>query len=125
MTRARGLVLAAVQAAAEPLAAGGLTALLGPQCDPATVYRALHWLEDQGLLGSFVFHCQDHGTERYYLSADLAHRHWFHCQSCHRFLDLGACTLEGPIAAWEATLGIRVVQHNLQLAGLCPDCRKT
>ena len=124
MTRARKQVLEGVGASGVPCTAGQLAQQLSTVCDQATVYRALHWLEGQGLVGSFIFHCADHGTERYYVATGLAHRHWFHCEQCHRFFDLGACTLESAIALWQKTLGIEVRSHNLQLSGLCSRCRQ-
>ncbi len=106
MTRAREAVLAAI----------------GGACDQATVYRALHYLEESGRAESFVLHCSEHGVERYYAPAASAHRHWFHCESCHRFLDLGSCRLGPMLGEVEAETGVRVMRHTLYMTGLCPAC---
>jgi len=54
MTRARAAVLATLDAATEPLSAAGVVTRLADCCDQATVYRALHHLEETGRAESFV-----------------------------------------------------------------------
>ncbi len=122
MTKARKAVLEALDAAAEPLSASGIAERAVCDCDQATVYRALHHLEDAGFAESFVLYCSEHGTERYYVSAKAPHRHWFHCEACHRFVDLGACRIGGVVAELERELGLRVTKHTMYLSGLCADC---
>lgn len=122
MTKARAAVLAALDAATEPLSAAGVVTRLADRCDQATVYRALHHLEEAGRAESFVLYCSEHGVERYYASAGAPHRHWFHCESCHRFVDLGACRIGGLVADVERELGLRVSRHTMYLSGTCADC---
>jgi len=122
MTRARAAVLSVVDAAARPLAAADVASALSGACDQATVYRALHYLEDSGDLESFVLYCAEHGVERYYVTRKTAHRHWFHCESCHRFIDIGACKVGGLVSKVEKELGARVSQHTFNMIGLCSDC---
>ncbi|OHD18769.1 MAG: hypothetical protein A2Y38_21355 [Spirochaetes bacterium GWB1_59_5] len=71
---------------------------------------------------SFVLYCSEHGVERYYASASAPHRHWFHCESCHRFVDLGACRIGGLVADVERELKLRVTRHTMYLSGICPGC---
>lgn len=122
MTRSRVLVLKILEGAAEPMSAAGVYALVDGACDQATVYRSLAYLEGAGLAESFVMHCDAHGTERYYSSEKLGHRHWFHCSSCHRFVDIGACRLGPLVGELEAERGLRIERHALYLSGLCADC---
>lgn len=124
MTRARKAALGALDAASEPLSAAGVLAAIGACCDQATVYRALHYLESSGFAESFVLHCEEHGTERYYVSAATAHRHWFHCESCHCFIDLGVCRLGGIVQNLETEQGLKVSRHVMYLTGLCKVCQK-
>jgi Fur family ferric uptake transcriptional regulator len=125
MTKARAAVLAAVEAAPEPLSAAGVAAAVGGgTCDQATVYRALHFLEEGGLVESFVLHCSERGAERYYASRRSAHRHWFHCEACHRFLDIGGCKVGGLVSEVERELGVSVDRHTFYLTGLCSRCRR-
>lgn len=124
MTRARKAVLAVLEAAITPVSAGSIRTSIGPCCDQATVYRALGYLESSGQAESFVLRCDEHGTERYYVSKILPHRHWFHCEACHRFIDLGACKLSGLCAEIEEERGLLVKSHTLYFSGLCRDCRE-
>ncbi len=123
MTKARKAVLGALAAASEPLCATAVARLLAGDCDQATVYRALHYLEGAGLAESFVLHCTEHGVERYYVSLEAPHGHWFHCESCHRFVSLGACGLGGLLSGFERDLGVTIRSHTLYLTGLCAECR--
>jgi Fur family transcriptional regulator, ferric uptake regulator len=122
VTKARSAVLSALDSAAEPLSAAGVRAILRCPCDQATVYRALGFLEESGRAESFVLRCEEHGTERYFVSAARPHRHWFHCESCHRFIDLGECRLGELERGLEAELGLKVMRHSLYFSGLCPEC---
>ncbi len=123
MTKARTAVQETLEAAGEPLSAADVVTRCGNSCDQATVYRALHYLEDIGQAESFVLHCREHGVERYYSSSASQHRHWFHCESCHRFIDLGACKIGGIVSAVESDLDIKVTRHTLYLTGVCKGCR--
>jgi Fur family transcriptional regulator, ferric uptake regulator len=124
MTKARKAALDALDRATEPLSAAGVLAAIGACCDQATVYRVLHYLESAGLAESFVLHCDEHGTERYYVSAATVHRHWFHCEACHGFIDLGACRLGDIVRDLEEESGLKVNRHVMYLTGLCKACQK-
>jgi len=122
MTRYRALVLENLDGLETPCSALFIAHEVRERCDQATVYRALHWLEAQGHVESFILHCREHGTERYYVHRKLSHRHWFHCTLCHRFLDLGSCTMESQIRHWEKSFGIIACSHELHVTGLCATC---
>jgi Fur family ferric uptake transcriptional regulator len=122
MTKARKAVLGALDAADSPLSALEIGEKLSELCDKATVYRALHYLEENGCADSFVLHCELHGTERYYASRKAQHRHWLHCELCHRFVDLGACRFEPLLREMEAASGAKIKSHTLYATGICPEC---
>lgn len=128
MTRSRKEVLAVLQRSREPLSAAALHGQLGNCCDQATVYRILHYLEDQGLAESFVLHCTEHGTERYYTAVKnakgtpLPHRHWFHCVRCHTFIELGSCAVSSMVRSFEENQQVVVYNHVLYFTGLCREC---
>jgi Fur family ferric uptake transcriptional regulator len=122
MTKAREAALVILNSATEPLSASQMLQALPVPCDQATVYRTLRWLEECGRAESFALHCEDHGTERFYVRSAAAHRHWFHCEACHRFIDLGECRIEGLAAELERDLGVSVKRHILYFIGRCADC---
>lgn len=123
MTQARSEVLEVLARSAVPLAALGVAQQLKDSCNQATVYRALHHLESKGLVHSFVLHCEDHGTERYYSRVEAVHRHWFHCETCHTFIDLGGCRLHALEQDLEGEFGVEIKHHNLYFTGICGICR--
>ena len=129
MTKARQATLAILRDAQEPLSAAAVQERIGVCCDQVTVYRSLHFLEENGLADSFILHCAQHGTERYYTAIDSpkdgysGHHHWFHCEVCHRFLDLGDCQLHRLVADYESTHQITVKSHTLYFTGICSSCQ--
>ncbi len=129
MTRSRSAVLLVLQSAPAPLTAAEVRKITGASMDPATVYRTLHYLEEHGYAASFVLHCEAHGTERYWTALvsesgeALPHHHWFHCEQCHCFLDMGNCRLEPLLTGLEREYEVVVTGHTLHLSGLCPGCK--
>lgn len=125
MTRARQTVLDILTGAEHPVSAAYVMARIGTRFDQATVYRALRWLEEQGHAESFVLHCTEHGTERFYTGREggCFHHHWFHCEACHTFTDLGRCSLEALTAEYQERHRVAIRSHTLYFTGLCASCR--
>ncbi len=127
MTKARSKVLSVLTNANEPLSASGIVKSVSDLMDQATVYRALHFLEENGYADSFILHCLSHGTERYYTalpqSGNSIHRHWFHCEMCHSFTDLGECLLNSVMRDYERDHDLSIHTHTLYLTGLCSSCK--
>ncbi len=129
MTRNRKAMLDLLLISDEPLAAADVYDRMGAGIDPATVYRTLHYLEEKGFAESFILHCDSHGTKRYYTASATvgdsahAHRHWFHCERCHRFTDLGNCKMNALIGKYERDTGIEIKTHTLYMSGICAKCR--
>ena len=129
MTKARQATLQVLRSAQEPLSASSVLRCIGNSCDQVTVYRTLHYLEEHGLADSFVLHCEQHGTERYYTALDIPgehhtpHHHWFHCERCHCFIDLGNCQISTLVAEYEQKHQIKVKTHTLYFTGICASCK--
>jgi Fur family ferric uptake transcriptional regulator len=124
MTKARTHVPEAITQAKEPVSARQLCEKFQSDYDPATIYRALHYLEGKDRLDSFILHCSEHGTERYYVLRSNEHRHWFHCERCHRFTDLGLCRFDDLVAQMRAEKGLAITSHTFYATGICPECRQ-
>jgi Fur family transcriptional regulator, ferric uptake regulator len=126
MTKTRKAVLDILMLQQEPSTAQQLYTHMQSSCDQVTVYRTLRYLEEAGFAESFVLHCSEHGTERYYcVSGTDKHRHWFHCESCHCFIDMGNCQLEKMVRQYEADHSLKILNHTLYFTGLCTDCAKS
>jgi Fur family ferric uptake transcriptional regulator len=69
-----------------------------------------------------VLSCTAHGTERYYVAHGTCHRHWFHCEMCHRFVDLGACRVEVLLEDMGRASGVQIRSHTLYATGTCKEC---
>jgi Fur family transcriptional regulator, ferric uptake regulator len=129
MTKNRQAMLDLLLSAREPLSAADAHDRLGPHADPVTVYRALHYLEDHGYADSFILHCESHGTKRYYTASTAAegsnpaHHHWFHCERCHGFTDLGNCKMDALVREYERENGIEIKTHTLYMTGICARCK--
>jgi Fur family ferric uptake transcriptional regulator len=129
MTKNRREVLDLLLSADEPLSAADVYSRMPAGADQVTVYRTLHYLEEQGFAESFILHCETHGTMRYYSASESAgdnahgHHHWFHCERCHRFIDLGNCKMDALVREYERDNGIEISSHMLYLTGVCASCR--
>jgi Fur family ferric uptake transcriptional regulator len=122
LTAAREAVLAVLESAGEPLSAAGVVGRLDGACDQATVYRSLGYLERTGRAESFIIRCSREGIERYFAADGSRHHHWLHCESCHRFVDLGECALDEIGPEMESRYGVRIARHSLYFTGRCSDC---
>jgi Fur family ferric uptake transcriptional regulator len=92
------------------------------QCDLATIYRAMHLLENLGMVKRFDF---GDGTARFELvgEGNDGHHHHLVCTRCSEVVEIGECfprEIETRIAAANGFTG---VTHKLEFFGLCPECQ--
>jgi Fur family ferric uptake transcriptional regulator len=85
----------------------------------ATVYRTLSLLHEHGAVDTFSHHA---GELCYRLCADVHHHHLV-CTSCHRVVELADCDLEQWVKRSAKRHGFTAVDHQLEIVGLCADCR--
>lgn len=81
----------------------------------ATVYRNLRLLIDRGWLTQ-IYHPS---LGPLYERTDKGHHHHFHCLRCNRVFEIPGCPLNHQAAA---PAGFIVREHQIFLAGTCPDC---
>ncbi len=86
-----------------------------PGMGPATVYRAVNDLVEDGFLKTVELPGQ---PARYEL-AGLDHHHHFHCRSCGKVFDVAGCP--GKLSSL-APPGFEVNAHEIILYGRCADC---
>ena len=122
MTRSRSAVLEVVEKSEVPLSASEVFKSIEISLDLATVYRSLIYFEDRGLMESFSFTCSEKRTERYYYHRREPHEHFFHCEGCHRFIDLGECRIDDLLSGMEKDYGVHIHTHTLYFTGLCGAC---
>jgi Fur family transcriptional regulator, ferric uptake regulator len=83
-----------------------------------TVYRTLEILDGLGLVRRLH---PDGGVS--YAAAASAHGHHVICTRCHGAVEFEGCAIEPLLASVRRQTGFTVLGHNLELFGLCPDCR--
>lgn len=127
MTAIRKAVLEIIVDQKSPLSASDIADKITIPCNLVTIYRTLTYLEKSGYITSFILHCPEHGTERYYTpltkrGEKVFHNHWFHCQGCHTFINLGDCQMESQLERYEKDLGVQITSHTLNVLGFCSSC---
>lgn len=93
----------------------------GHNAAPPTVYRALDFLQQHGLvhriasLNAFIgcTHAGEHHTGMFLI-----------CRACGNVLELTAPTVSSEVRKAAALEGFRAESTTLEIAGLCPQCRK-
>ncbi|MCB5231188.1 MAG: transcriptional repressor [Sphaerochaetaceae bacterium] len=121
MTKARKATLDVLKRAKQPLSATEVHKIIKLKCDVVTVYRNLNYLEEIGEATSFVYSCSETGTQRYYTDK---HSHFFHCEKCHSFINLGSCKLDPILKEYRNDFNLIINNHTLNLSGICPACSK-
>ena len=92
-----------------------------PDISLATVYRTLDILADIGVLQKITF---GDGPARYELTRSSPHyHHHLICTRCGRVTEFEEDLLEPLEQAVLAKTGFVVVDHEVKLFGLCPDCQ--
>jgi Fur family zinc uptake transcriptional regulator len=122
LTPLRSRVLEIVWQQHKPLGAYGILAVLaaeGRSAAPPTVYRALEFLQEQGLvhrlssLNAFVG-CSRPGH------ADSGQ--FLICRSCGNAAEINDGGVERAITRSAASQGFSVHTHTVEISGVCPDC---
>jgi len=122
VSAARRLVLMALFAADVPVTAeqisGGMDGL--PPSDPASIYRNMEMLEQQGL----VYHLHlGHGPRRYRLvSPDEPC--WVICERCDRIDAVAFTRLDDARAAVTSEIGYKPRFTHYPIVGVCPACAR-
>ncbi|SFR63166.1 Fur family transcriptional regulator, zinc uptake regulator [Marinobacter daqiaonensis] len=123
LTPIRRRVLELVWESHKPLGAYDLLAVLaqeGHNAAPPTVYRALDFLQQQGLvhriasLNAFVgcAHARENHTGMFLI-----------CQQCRNVHELASGPVAEAVNAASSEQGFEPLDTTIEVAGLCPACR--
>lgn len=94
---------------------------LHPKIGIATVYRTLELLARLEIVHKNSF---DEGKFRYELCEENGHyHHHFLCNDCGAIIEVEKDYLNHLEGELEQR-GFQIIDHNVQLFGRCPDCRK-
>jgi Fur family peroxide stress response transcriptional regulator len=82
-----------------------------------TIYRNLNLLKDNGIIKELKF---GKNTARY--DANSEHHHHIFCLECGKLEDV-KCTVHPDLTKTvEEENGYKIVTHQLEFSGICPDC---
>lgn len=124
LTKLRYQVLELIWQSHKPLGAYALIGMLSKRNQkvvaPPTVYRALDFLLEQGLIHRIA-------TLNAYIGCDAltphCQRHFLICQHCHTTVELNDPELETAIQGAARASGFAIREESLEVAGLCPNCQ--
>ncbi len=87
-----------------------------------TIYRNLEELSECGIISTVI-----HPDRKlyYYFCKNKEHHHHFICLSCRRVDEINTCNITEMQRDIENTINGKVLNHILQLNGLCSECLKT
>jgi len=88
---------------------------------PATVYRTVKTLQK---LGRLHWVHEKNGEHRF-VARYASHSHMLACRSCGLVVEFESCNLSLLEKLLELETGYRIEGHDLELYGLCPDCRSS
>ncbi|MCV6615744.1 MAG: transcriptional repressor [Cellvibrionaceae bacterium] len=125
LTRTREQVLRLIWQSHQPVGAYSIMDTLaeseGKRVAPPTVYRALDFLLDLGLihrinsLNAYIG-CQSPGHQH--------HSCFLICQQCQLALEFEPELLKNQIEALQQHSGFAISQQNIELLGTCPQCQQ-
>ncbi len=123
VTGPREAILAVLERQEHPVSIKEIfEALPAGDCDLATVYRAMHLLEQLQLVQRF-----DLGDRvaRFELIREghEGHHHHLVCRRCAGVVEIDECSIAAAEARIAARNGFRAVTHRLEFFGICPSCQ--
>ena len=100
-----------------------LAAMPGGRCNLATIYRAMHLLEEMGMVNRFDF---GDGAARFELvgEGDDGHHHHLICTRCAGVVEIDECFLREIESNIAVRNGFKAVTHKLEFFGICPACQR-
>ncbi|MBE9606538.1 transcriptional repressor [Acetobacteraceae bacterium H6797] len=140
LTELRRQVLGLILSEAQPIGAYALLDRLKaerPGAAPPTVYRALDFLLDQGLvhkverLNAYVgcaepvadHCCHNHDHHHEHPAHDHGHPHQFLiCKQCGKAIEMSDVGVQSAIKAAAERLGFHIARASVEVEGTCSEC---
>ena len=122
-TQQRDKILRVFMDAGRHVSAEELSALVKkshPGIGYVTVYRTLKLLADAGLAEARRF---EDGFTRYEYNTASGHHDHLICMECSKSIEFYNPEIDALQDAASVQLGFRVMDHKLQIYGVCQDCR--
>ena len=122
VTKQRMAVLEILEKAKEPVTAEEIYNQLEDKelLNYSTVYRTLNTLSEKGAL----IKTGEPGGKTYFQLKGHHHSHELECMVCHKHIKIEACPVDAFSRAIAKETGFVVMEHHLQIKGLCEKCAK-
>ena len=89
----------------------------------STVYRTLHWLEDEGLVSPRLFEDEERRQERFDpVTADSSDHYHFRCRICNGIFEFSEPRINLIKEEYQAHYGGQVESASLVYYGVCKRC---
>ncbi|QEW05036.1 Fur family transcriptional regulator [Nitrincola iocasae] len=124
LTPVRELVLRLIWQNHKPLGAYDLLPALadaGFNSAPPTVYRALEFLQEQGLVHRLA------SLNAYMGCSHPGKQHsgcFFICERCHQACEVDAAPLQAALKQQSQSLGFSITRETIEVLGICPECQQ-
>lgn len=120
VTKQRKVVIEILEKAKEPITAEDIYDQVEDKeiLNYSTVYRTLNTLSEKGAL----IKTGDPGGKMYFQLKGHHHSHELECMACHKHIQIDACPVEAFSRALSKETGFVVMEHSLQIKGLCAEC---
>lgn len=113
-------ILSFIQKSKKPISAQDVIDGIEKKLDPATVYRCVAKLKNNGLIRQIDLR----QNNAHYELFDIEHHHHAICTNCGKIEDISDCNLEDIYSslANKTKNFAKINQHSLEFYGLCKKC---
>lgn len=118
-TRKRQLILDIIRDNECPVSAEDILNMTDTKLNLSTVYRALEFLEENGLIKSISFD----GKVRFFFGAD-GHHHFLYCDKCHGIQTFDHCAAEKLQGKIQKEFEYEIKDHVFYFTGICNKCKE-
>lgn len=122
LTKQRFLVFDILQNADEPLEVEQIyQRLIQNQINLSTIYRTLEVFEQKDIVIKNTF--TNAASSTYEINRQ-EHKHHLLCTECRKIVAISGCPLAKYVMTLAEETGYDIVDHKLEILGICPECKK-
>ena len=125
-TQQRHMVYSLLKKRKQPISAEEIYQEISGKLDKpinlSTVYRILEVFTEKGILLKSQININ--GKALYEIN-HMEHRHHLICIKCNTISPIRGCPLEEYEHDLEKKTGYKILEHNLEIKGICPKCQKS